>query len=494
MQINGYQVHSRLGVGATSEVFRATHLSTQREVALKRFAPLIAHDPEMRQRLELEAETLATLRHPNIVGLLGVFKDDETWGLELEFVDGKDLKVWSEEHPGPLLEPRLWVLAQVAQGLATAHAQGIVHRDLKPENILISCQGEVKLSDFGLARTITRATITRSGVLLGSLAYMPPEVLSLEDATAASDIYSFGVIAYQLLTGELPHRAESPQALIRQICSDPIPDIGARTPALSERIAKLVHSCLDRDPSKRPESAWHLHAEIMQELMTSGLLRLCPLMATTPISSTHLAEALRIKHQQLVKNIESAQDLGARVRGINALQALFPSSEELPRLMGLLGQGREDKNRSKLIYFMSAVLILLVTGAGLVSLKLKHDPTPAVVEVEAPPVEPIPVEQTPPVVAAPQPEIKPIALTPVANAVEKKITPKPQFGFISFEIPEDVKVFVDGTEVPKLSLNKWRVKPGPHSLRLVREGFEPIRGEVYVKDGEISVVRVGGGQ
>ena len=476
MEIKGYTVHYRLGVGATSEVLAATSEASGTTVALKRFNPIISHDPDMKERLELEVEMLRRLKHPNIVELRGTFQDGDTWGLELELVDGFPIQTWKEQHSTTLIEPILWVLAKIAEALSAAHSIGIIHRDLKPENVLISKAGEVKLADFGLARTLTRNTITKSGVLLGSLAFMPPEVLKLEDATPASDLYSFGVIAYLLISGELPHRAESPQALIKQISEDEIQPINELVPELPSRIVKLIDACLKRNPSDRPASAWHVQAEIMYELLQSGLMEYIPGLVSTPPNHEIMAKALAVKHHTLVESAKSATTLKERLIYINALKRIFPHSEALDSLMSL-NSNQSEKNYKKPLLIL---LLLLVFGTFAGSLFLNREREKAVTQHELPVSHP--VEKT---IAKPTPVV-----------FREEVKPKPiaaikQFGFIQFEIPEDVKVAVDGTEVPKSSRSSWKVPPGNHKLSMTREGFDPIYGEVFVKNNETTIVRVG---
>jgi serine/threonine protein kinase len=484
MEIQGYDINGRIGFGATSEVFKAMRLSDNKPVALKRFTPLIAQDPEMRRRLEIEAETLASLSHPNIVALQGVFQDEDTWGLELELVDGEALPQWSLAHPIDLIEPRLWILAQIAQGLAAAHSEGVIHRDLKPENVLISREGQVKLTDFGLARTLTRATITRSGVLLGSLAFMPPEVLRLEDADERSDIYSYGVIAYQLLAGTLPFDAESPQGLIKQISEKDAPALHISTPHVSRKMSQLVQSCLMKDPSARPQSAWHIHAEIMQELLSTGLIKLAPLLVTTPFNSVTLSDALKIKHERLIQKASSSVSTEEKIESLNALQVLFPTSEKLPELLASLTAAPEKKSKRP---WLLALLIFLISSCAVVLWSqrdiIKTAQTPAA------PTRPITVGTPAPLtlgVAANVP-------APEAVVAPKEVKARPTVlkGFIRFEVPEDIKVFVDGSEVPRSMMSRWSVTPGTHRLRMVREGYQPIEGQVHVKPQDVSVVRIG---
>ncbi len=489
MEIRGYSIQQRLGVGATSEVLGAIRLDNGDPVALKRFNPLIAHDPEMKQRLELEVETLRKLTHKNIVQLRGIFQDGETWGLELELVDGPAMPAWRASHALVLLEPRLWLLAKVAEALATAHGQGIIHRDLKPENILISRSGEVKLADFGLARTMTRATITRSGVLLGSLAFMPPEVLKLEDATPASDLYSFGVIAYQLLSGDLPHKADSPHALIRQIGEDMIVPPVAMVPGVSPRMNSLIMSCLSRDSAGRPASAWHVYAEIMLELQESGLLPFLEDLVRTPPSEKALAEALRLKHASLVSDANAATSVGDKVNAINALRSIFPHSEALPTLMDFSSEDEAQPRRRRwaivvLLLGLLSPFCLWTYYADWTSPPVAVNKIPVAPRVTTRPSEPVAT----PIAKASIPA--PIE-APAKTKTETKTKTKTDFGFIRFEVPEDVKVVVEGADVPRDLLKRWEVRPGTHRIELFREGYSPIIGSVTVLSGETSVVRVG---
>src|SRR3569623_1620684 len=155
-----------------------------------------------------------------------------------------------------LLEPKYWILAQIARGLGAAHELGILYRDLKLENILVSDAGQAKVTDYGLARSISRATLTRLGLLIGSLGYMAPEVINQDRPTIQSDIFSFGVVAYELLSGASPFHTETPQSLVRSISEGAITPIAQRVPHLPRENAELISACLSVDPIIRPANIW----------------------------------------------------------------------------------------------------------------------------------------------------------------------------------------------------------------------------------------------
>jgi serine/threonine protein kinase len=470
-----FKIIRRVGVGATSEVFETELVATGERVALKRFNPYITQDDELRQRMELEAQTLSKLKHPNIVALKSIRREKEFWGLELEFVDGMSLSDWNLQNKIDLLEPKIWILAKIAEALSHAHSQGVIHRDLKPENVLISYSGDVKLTDFGLARALNRATMTRSGVLLGSLAYMPPEVLKLEDAGFSSDLYSYGVIAYELLSNSLPYSAQSPQAMIRQIDRGEIEDLQIKMPHISKKLSFIIMSCLSQDPTKRPASAFHLYADLMHELMLTGLMELAPKLVCVPTSSLYLSEALKKKLEILELQASKASGREEKIFLINNLNVLFKDSQLVKKLEKDLMSTPQGTMSKKSVLF-TALFALFFVG---IYWAYQFNRVEPLVESSV-----INVPQTPPVQEITPPEAK-------ASEVQKP-KPLPPLGWIRFEVPEGVKVKVNNREVKSTELSRYKIKAGKHTLTMIKEGFDPIEGEVKVKSNEETIVRVGG--
>jgi serine/threonine protein kinase len=245
-----YRVIRSLGLGATSEVFEAVKTDVLNptapgiSVALKVFSPLVLSDSDAVQRLRGEVEALECLRHANIVALRSTVTRPDFFALELELIIGSDLRQWALGYDSALYEPKMWILAQVARGLGAAHENGVLHRDLKPENVLVGHDGCVKLTDFGLSRSISRLTLTRMGLLVGSLGYMAPECVNGLRATERSDLFSFGVIAYELLAGRAPFEAETPQALIKKITDGLFQPLKQACPSIPDAVADEIDRCL----------------------------------------------------------------------------------------------------------------------------------------------------------------------------------------------------------------------------------------------------------
>ena len=214
-RLGSYEIVALIGAGGMGEVYRARDGKLTRDVALKILPPLFAHDPERLARFSREANLLATLNHPNIAAIYGFESSDHSPALVLEMVEGPTLADRIERGPIPL-EDALPIARQIAEALEAAHAQGIVHRDLKPANIKVRDDGTVKVLDFGLAKamavdsspgvvalspTITSPAATAMGTIMGTAAYMSPEQARGRAVDKRSDIWAFGAVLYEMLTG-----------------------------------------------------------------------------------------------------------------------------------------------------------------------------------------------------------------------------------------------------------------------------------------------------
>jgi len=230
-KLGSYEIQSPLGAGGMGEVYLATQNSLGRQIAIKVLASASASDPERLRRFEQEARAASALNHPNIISIYDVGRENATAYIAMEFVDGRTLRGLLES--GPLtIKKTLQIAAQIADGLAKAHAAGIVHRDLKPENIMVTHDGFVKILDFGLAKLMQRldtspqnmtATVdSQPGAVLGTAGYMSPEQARGETVDYRSDIFSLGSILYEMVTCKQPFRRDSTaQTLARIIEDDP---------------------------------------------------------------------------------------------------------------------------------------------------------------------------------------------------------------------------------------------------------------------------------
>src|SRR5215468_6308151 len=247
-----YRLDDRIAFGGTGEVWRGTDLVLERVVAVKLLRPEYAQDEESLTRFQAEGRHAALLSHPNIAQVYDyVEKAPPVPGfLVMELVDGQSLgRLLAAGPMGPART--LGIIAQAAQGLQAAHTAGLVHRDIKPGNLLVDRDDHVKITDFGIAQAPGSARLTRTGMLVGTAAYLAPERATGGPATPASDLYALGVVAYECLTGQAPFDGE-PLAVAMAHIRQAIPPLPRPVPA---GVAALVTELTAKDPSARPPSA-----------------------------------------------------------------------------------------------------------------------------------------------------------------------------------------------------------------------------------------------
>jgi serine/threonine-protein kinase len=253
---NRYRLDNRLGEGGMATVFCGTDTLLRRRVAVKVLREQYASDAEFVRRFYQEAESAARLSHPNIVNTYDVGREGDTYYIVMELVDGPSLgEIIAAD--GKLPEPvAIDYAAQICNGLAYAHRQGLLHRDIKPANILLTKDDVVKLSDFGIARAMSQQTMamTRPGLIMGSVYYLSPEQAQGLELHETSDLYSVGVVLYQMLTGKLPYTGESPVTVALKHVSDPVPTIDPAE-GVSPALAAIVNKLLQKQPENRFQSA-----------------------------------------------------------------------------------------------------------------------------------------------------------------------------------------------------------------------------------------------
>ncbi|MEJ1180259.1 MULTISPECIES: Stk1 family PASTA domain-containing Ser/Thr kinase [unclassified Pseudarthrobacter] len=257
---NRYAVQSKLARGGMSTVYLATDLRLEREVALKVLHPHLASDDTFLGRLGREAKAAARLSHSHVVGVLDQGNDGQTAYLVMEYIKGHTLRdvIMSKGALPPRLA--LALIDPVVEGLGAAHAAGMIHRDIKPENVLIADDGRIKVGDFGLARAVTTSTST--GALIGTVAYLSPELVLGKQADARSDIYSVGIMLYEMLTGRQPFDGDVPIQVAYQHVNGTVGPPSALVPGLAAEVDELVQWCTANDPENRPVDGMALLQEL----------------------------------------------------------------------------------------------------------------------------------------------------------------------------------------------------------------------------------------
>lgn len=250
--IKGYELKQLIGEGGFGAVYRAYQPLIGREVAIKIILPQLANRPEFIRRFETEAQLIARLEHPHIVPLYDYWREPNGAYLVMRWLRGGSLQQALKEAGRWSIEGTQKVVTQIGEALAVAHRQGIIHRDIKVENILLDENGHTYLTDFGIAKdTVGNANITQNNAILGSPAYLSPEQIKGEEVTQQSDIYSMGILIYELLTGNVPFDEETAAALLYKHLAEPVPDISQEFSDIPPSINEIIQRATAKEPSDR---------------------------------------------------------------------------------------------------------------------------------------------------------------------------------------------------------------------------------------------------
>lgn len=313
-----YQVRSRIARGGMATVYLATDLRLERRVAIKIMHGHLADDSTFKNRFVQEARSAARLAHPNVVNVFDQGQDSDMAYLVMEYLPGITLRELLQDYGKLTAEQTVDILDAVLSGLAAAHRAGIVHRDLKPENVLLADDGRIKIGDFGLARAASKNTGTGQA-LLGTIAYLSPELVTRGIADTRSDIYALGIMMYEMLTGEQPFQGEQPMQIAYQHANDTVPLPSARNPEIPPQLDELVHWATQREPDKRPRDAGELLERLREierrdpDASTSATMLLPPAAAvregdTQVLSGAALATSPTLTATALVRPEASASE------------------------------------------------------------------------------------------------------------------------------------------------------------------------------------------
>jgi eukaryotic-like serine/threonine-protein kinase len=267
-RLGAYEISRKLGQGGMGIVYLARDCRLDRPVAIKMLAPKYTNDSQFRERLRREARAVARLSHPGIATVYSLEEFEESFYIVSEYVQGHTLLKLIEKGSVPVSQ-LIDIAVQITKALAAAHAQGIVHRDLKPENIILTESGMIKILDFGLARfepgkeTGPESRITRSGVFLGTPAYASPEQLLGTEVDRRTDIFSLGVLLYELAAGKHPFGISDSMSTVARILEADVPDLIQLNPKIPRRLDSIIHKCLKKRPRERYEDALELLAQLI---------------------------------------------------------------------------------------------------------------------------------------------------------------------------------------------------------------------------------------
>ena len=257
-----YRLESKLGSGGMSTVYLALDEVLDRPVAIKLLHREISEEADQLERFRREARAAARLSHPNLVGVIDAGEDDGRPYIVFEYIEGRTLKRRLQEEGRLPVDEAVAYAIEIGRGLTAAHARKLVHRDVKPQNVLIDPDGRAKVTDFGIARSLESKGLTATGRVLGTTDYVSPEQAMGEDVDERSDVYSLGVVLYEMLTGDVPFQAETQVGVAMKHVNEPMPDVQAKRSEISAAVAAVV----DRATTKDPRDRYSTVAEMVRDL------------------------------------------------------------------------------------------------------------------------------------------------------------------------------------------------------------------------------------
>src|SRR3954453_10516447 len=261
--LNGrYRLDAQVGAGGMSTVYRAFDATLERTVAIKLMHREIATDSDQLERFRREARSVAQLSHPHIVGVIDAGEDEGRPYIVFEYVEGETLKDRIRRLGRLPIDEAIAYAIEIARALGAAHGRGIVHRDVKPQNVLVDEEGSAKVTDFGIARSMDDSGLTADGRVLGTTDYVSPEQALRHDVNGQSDIYSLGIVLYEMLTGDVPFHGENQVSVAMKHVREDLPDVKKRRPEITAGLAAILDRMTCKDLRKRYVDARTLEADL----------------------------------------------------------------------------------------------------------------------------------------------------------------------------------------------------------------------------------------
>jgi tRNA A-37 threonylcarbamoyl transferase component Bud32 len=250
--LNGrYRLDAQIGTGGMSTVYRAFDTVLERQVAIKLMHREIASDSDQLERFRREARAVAQLNHPHIVTVIDAGEDDNTPYIVFEYVEGETLKDRIRRYGRLPIQESIAYAIEIARALGVAHERGIVHRDVKPQNVLVDEEGSAKVTDFGIARTLDQEGLTADGRVLGTTDYVSPEQALGHAVTGQSDLYSLGIVLFEMLTGDVPFQGDNQVAVAMKHVREQLPDVQLRRPEVSNALAAVLERATAKETERR---------------------------------------------------------------------------------------------------------------------------------------------------------------------------------------------------------------------------------------------------
>ena len=469
-----YHIIEELGRGGMGRVYKVFDREIREKIALKLLRPEIAGDEKMIERFRNELKFARRITHKNICRMYDLNKEDETMFITMEYVSGEDLKS-SVTRVGPLSAGKtIFIAKQICEGLAEAHKLDVVHRDLKPQNIMVDRAGNIRIMDFGIARSVQSKGITATGVMIGTPEYMAPEQVEGKEIDQRTDIYSLGVILFELLTGTVPFEGDTPITVAIKHLREEVPEPKTINPSIPDDMNKVVLKCLDKDREKRYRNVEELLAEL--EKMEKGVPitdRIVPDKKPTPVGETpFFADYAGGKSNMKKLLFPALMVFAIAVLGIAISKFLLQSKQSeasLPSPPPPLQEGKllVDSVPPEATVYVDGIL------RGITPLSASFPPGKHLLRIEKPGFE----------------EKKEEIEIALGQTVEKKYTlnklavkPQPvrEFEIKITTIPSPANIYINDDFVANYPFNR-KYQRGRYRIRIEKEGYQTVEEEIQLR-------------
>ena len=269
-----YEIIKTIGEGGMANVYLAHDTILDRKVAIKVLRGDLSNDEKFIRRFKREALSVSNLSHPNIVEVYDVGEEDGNYYIVMEYIEGKTLKQLLQKRGALTLTEVIDIMSQLTDGLAHAHEAYIIHRDIKPQNIMIEDNGRIKITDFGIAMALNSTQLTQTNSVMGSVHYLPPEQANGKGATVKSDIYSLGILMYELLTGSVPFKGDTAVEIALKHMKEKVPSVRKQNPTIPQSVENIILKATAKNPKNRYDSVREMHADLETALEKDNEKRL----------------------------------------------------------------------------------------------------------------------------------------------------------------------------------------------------------------------------
>jgi serine/threonine protein kinase len=495
-----YTKREKFAQGGMAEIYKAYQPELEREVVIKKLSPKLKLDPEFAERFRREAKIAASLNHPNIITIYDFGEEEDGYFIVMEYVKGYPLeKIIAKRQTIP--ELGAMISYELAEALQYAHNYGVIHRDIKPANIILTEQGVVKLMDFGIARMRGSSSITREGSFVGTPYYISPEQAQGKEVDARSDIFSLGVVLYELATGELPFKGDEPQVVVINIISQEFKMPSVVNQAVSFDLEAIIKKALAKDKKNRFESMEEMRKELYHYLNLRGLteirVELKKYLNAPQEYLNELSQRMASFYLERSRKFKADGERTFSILDLKTASKLAPSNIEIVHQIEEIGKEKKTKPRFSRVkaYSLSIFFLLLVSSLFILTarynrmseVKLPLPKITARAQKEGTKVKPKPVLNQ-----KSSREEKKLSLPSRDQKKEEKPTLPPKvevkdkgYGYLAINTEPWSVVIIDGVEMGKAPTKKpFKLPAGWHTLRLINNLCEPLEVRVLIKKGE----------